>query len=90
MADTIELLESIGRNASLRHASASDLGKMLDDMQASDELKRSASSGNLEHLKMELGDKSMTVNHSTNGSCEEDEEEGNSKPDQDDDGNEKS
>ncbi|RAP59586.1 hypothetical protein [Oleiagrimonas sp. MCCC 1A03011] len=85
MANTIELLESIGKNASLRHASDSDLEKMLNEMQASDALKHAASTRNAEHLKQELGAKVMGVNNTpVNGGCEEDEEEGTAdkKPDQ--------
>lgn len=85
MANTIELLESIGRNAALRHATGPDLEKLLDDMHASDEFKRAASTGDIEHLKLDLGDKSMGVNQTpANGTCEEDEEEGGKEPDQDD------
>lgn len=85
MANTIELLESIGKDASLRHASGSDLEKILDDMQASDELKRAAGMGDAEPIKQELGGKSMGVNHSVNGTCEEDEEEEGMEPMQDED-----
>lgn len=61
MANTIELLESIGKDASLRHASGADLEKVLETMQASDGLKIAASTGDVESLKRELGDKLMNV-----------------------------
>ena len=90
MSNTIELLESIGTDASLRHASGSDMEKMLEAMQATDELKRAASTGNPEPLKQELGDKSMTVNHVTNGTCDEVEEEEDADSDKDEDSEKKS
>lgn len=83
MSNTIELLESIGADASLRHASGADLEEMLEAMQATDELKLAASTGNPEPLKQELGGKSMGVNNTQNGTCEEDEEEEDKEPDED-------
>ena len=81
---TIELLEAIGKNAALRHASGTELEKMLDDMQASDEFKRAASTGDAELIKLEMGEKSMNVNHSITGTSEEEEEEEERKePEQD-------
>lgn len=63
MTNTIELLESIGKDASLRHATATELEKLLAGMQASDELKRAACTGNAEPLKQELGHRMMNVNN---------------------------
>lgn len=55
MADTIELLESIGRNASLRYPSSTEsLGHELDRMQAGEQLKQAALTGDASQLKMEL------------------------------------
>lgn len=86
MSNTIDLLESIGTDASLRHASGSDMEKMLETMQATDELKRAARTGNPEPLKQELGDKSMNVNQNPhNTGCPEDEEEGKEPPQHEDD-----
>ena len=88
MAKTIELLETIGKDATLRHASASDLENLLDDMRASDELKRAALMGDIAPIKLELGEKSMGVNDTPiNGGCDEEEGEGAEEP-HDDDGDE--
>ncbi|GAB3025258.1 hypothetical protein GCM10027285_03970 [Oleiagrimonas citrea] len=63
MTNTIELLESIGQDASLRHASAQDLEQALESMHASDALRRTARTGDVRHVKMELGGKDGSVNH---------------------------
>lgn len=55
MTDTIDLLESIGRDASLRRASPGELEHALEQMQASDSLKRAAASGQATLIKTELG-----------------------------------
>lgn len=55
MTDTIELLEAIGRDASLRHASGENLAQALTGLQASQELKQAAASGDSGHLASELG-----------------------------------
>lgn len=57
MTDTSELLESIGRDASLRHASGETLSQALTGMRASEGLQRAAMSGDSDHLKQELGHK---------------------------------
>lgn len=56
--DTIELLNAIGEDASLRYASADDLALALDRANASDALK-SAVAGEREALFRELGHKPM-------------------------------
>ncbi len=43
MTNTIELLETIGRDASLRHASGEDLSQAIIGLQASEALKLAAS-----------------------------------------------
>ena len=57
MADTIELLEVIGQDASLRHASAEELAKLLEQAQASEALTAAVVSGNRSPLSEELGHK---------------------------------
>lgn len=59
MLDTIELLEVIGNDASLRHASAEELASRLAQLGASDALKAAASSGDSSHLSAELGHRPM-------------------------------
>jgi hypothetical protein len=59
MLDTIELLEAIGQDASLRHASAEELTNMLEQAQASVTLKAAAASGDSSRLSEELGHKAM-------------------------------
>lgn len=54
MTDTIELLETIGRDASLRYASAGELGAALASAQASDGLRLAATSGDGAQLRAEL------------------------------------
>ena len=55
MLDTIELLETIGRDASLRHASADELKTMLEQAQASEALTTAVASGDSSHLFREFG-----------------------------------
>jgi hypothetical protein len=55
MTDTIELLEAIGRDASLRHASAEELTKALEGAQASEALTAAVASGDVMELSKELG-----------------------------------
>jgi hypothetical protein len=59
MLDTIELLEAIGRDASLRHASTEELTNMLEQAQASVALTAAAASGDSSRLSEELGRKAM-------------------------------
>ncbi|MBB6185338.1 hypothetical protein [Oleiagrimonas soli] len=62
MTNTIDLLESIATDASLRHAPAHDLEQMLDAMHASDALKQAVRTGDAVHVKIELGGKDGSVN----------------------------
>jgi len=57
MSDTIELLEAIGRDASLRHASATELAGVLERVQASTSLKAAVARGDSAELSRELGGK---------------------------------
>lgn len=79
MTNSIELLETIGRDASLRHASAEALSQALTGLQASEALRQAAISGDDSHLAEELGHRDIkSPNHVTNsaGSGHEDEPEG--------------
>lgn len=55
VTDTIELLETIGGDASLRHAASDALVDMLESAQASAELVEAAAMGSGEPLRRELG-----------------------------------
>lgn len=55
VTDTIELLEAIGRDASLRHASAEELAPVLEQANASDALKAAVAAGEGSPLARELG-----------------------------------
>lgn len=55
MMDTIDLLEAIGADASLRHMSGDELAKKLEASAASDALKAAAANGDSSPLFVELG-----------------------------------
>jgi hypothetical protein len=55
MTDTIELLEAIGRDASLRHASTEDLAGILLELHASEALTAAVASGDSSLLAGEFG-----------------------------------
>ena len=79
MTNTIELLETIGRDASLRHASGESLSQVLTGLQASEALKQAAISGDDGHLLKELGHRHIKdPNHVNNniGGGQDDEHEG--------------
>ncbi|MHB1056336.1 MAG: hypothetical protein ACYC0F_00455 [Rhodanobacter sp.] len=78
--DTIELLETIGRDASLRHASTEELSNMLEQAQASGALKAAAASGDRMLLSEELGSKPLNPPQSTLGPAHEDEPEQDDEP----------
>jgi len=80
MSDTIDLLEAIGSNAGLRHASEQELAQALEQAKASDALKAAAIAGDSSLLATELGNKLMQVNHDTHTGGHDEEEE---QPDQD-------
>jgi hypothetical protein len=67
MNDSIGLLESIGKNASLRHASKKDLMHELERMHACDPLKQAAASGDAGSLRIELGAEEQKVVQSPPG-----------------------
>ena len=61
MADTIEWLETIGKNATLRRASAGELVETLELTDATAALKTAVMSGDRSSLFAELGHKPMRV-----------------------------
>jgi len=65
MRDTVELLESIGRDAALRHASPEELKRALEEANASPALRELAASGDATALTEELGLVHMHVEHMT-------------------------
>ncbi len=67
MTDTIDLLDSIGKNATLRHASKKDLAHELERMHACDLLKQAAASGDASSLRIELGAEEQKVVQSPPG-----------------------
>ncbi|HEY0199786.1 MAG TPA: hypothetical protein VGC19_14830 [Rhodanobacter sp.] len=73
MSNTIELLELIGQNAALRHASVDELAHALEHAQASETLKAAIASGDSSLLCEELGHKPMAVPHTQGPGHEEDE-----------------
>lgn len=86
MTDTIELLETIGKDASLRRASGDDLACRLAGMNASEALKQAAVSGNSDYLKDEFGSDRFTLNHpNTVTQTVPDEEDDDLEPDLDED-----
>ena len=75
MSDTIELLDIIGRDASLRHASAEDLRQMLEQAQASEALTAAATHGDGSLLSAEFGQMQNEAPQSTQSPSHEEEEE---------------
>jgi hypothetical protein len=73
MSDTIELLETIGKNSALRHASAEDLAPMLESANASDGFKEAVRSGDSSRLAAELGQRPLQVDHATQTPAHEEE-----------------
>ena len=59
MRDTIDMLEAIGSDASLRRASAEELTQVLVDAKASEALTAAVASGNTAALLVELGHREM-------------------------------
>lgn len=55
--DTLDLLEAIGQDASLRHATAEELNDLLAEANASDALTAAITSGDRAHLSAEFGQK---------------------------------
>ncbi|WP_445145427.1 hypothetical protein [Dyella sp. Tek66A03] len=59
MSDTIELLEAIGRDASLRHASAAELTRILEQAKASQALTAAVANADSSRLYEEFGHRPM-------------------------------
>jgi enoyl-CoA hydratase/carnithine racemase len=59
MADTIEWLETIGKNANLRRASTDELTIILEQAEASEALKAAVKMGDGSLLSAEFGHKEM-------------------------------
>jgi hypothetical protein len=75
MQDTIELLEAIGRDASLRHATSEELASVLEQAQASAALLAAAASGDGSQLSHDLGKEPLAPPQSTQAPYREEEEE---------------
>ena len=75
MTDTIELLEAIGSDASLRYAPAEELKAVLEQAQASDELAEAVVLGDGAPLRAELGLQQVQQGAMTQLPDHEDEEE---------------
>ncbi len=90
MTDTIELLETIGKDASLRRTSGEELAKKLANLDASEALQKAVASGDSSHLNRVFGDMKLeSSNHSSNTNVtapevpeEEEEEEEETPPNQ--------
>ncbi|GGY17912.1 hypothetical protein GCM10008098_07120 [Rhodanobacter panaciterrae] len=63
MLDTIELLDAIGQNATLRYASTDVLAHTLEQVDASSALKAATLSGDSSLLADELGQKKIYAPH---------------------------
>ncbi|NID14090.1 hypothetical protein [Luteibacter yeojuensis] len=74
MRDTVELLEAIGRDASLRHASPEALARALEAADASAGLLELAANGDGTALTQELGLTKMQTEHMSQTGAHEDEE----------------
>lgn len=82
MSDTVELLEALGRDSTLRNASPEELVKALEAAGASAGLREFAASGNATALTEELGIEQVHVEHmSLTGGCEGDEDDPHHHPD---------
>jgi hypothetical protein len=57
--DTIDMLETIGSDASLRYASVEELTDVVERAQASEGLAAAVASGDARHLAKEFGIKQM-------------------------------
>lgn len=74
MSNTIELLEAIGNDASLRHAAGNELTHRLHQLGASEALMAAASSGKSAALYAELGHVPMQQPQITHTPGHEDDE----------------
>lgn len=82
MSDTIELLEAIGQNATLRHASVDELAPILEQAKASAALKSAVAAGDSSLLSEEFGHKPNRTPQISNapGHEEEPDHDGDDKP----------
>lgn len=83
MSDTIDLLNAIGQNATLRHASADELAPILEQAKASEALKSAVAAGDSSLLFEELGHKPNHAPQITNAPGHEEDEpdhDGDDKP----------
>ncbi|EIL96812.1 hypothetical protein RHOFW104T7_06190 [Rhodanobacter thiooxydans] len=74
MPDTIELLETIGQNAALRHASAHELAPMLEQAKASEALRSAIAAGDSSLLSREFGHKANKAPQISNAPGHEEDE----------------
>lgn len=74
MKDTIDLLEMIGGNASLRHAPADELAHLLEQGQASSSLVAAAASRDSSMLSAEFGQQSNLTPQANQMPAREEEE----------------
>jgi hypothetical protein len=82
MTDTMDWLEAIGQDASLRHASSEELTGVLEAAEASEALMAAVASGDSNWLAQEFGQRYMHVTQSsqTFPETEEPEEEEEGEP----------
>lgn len=85
MRDTIDLLEAIGRDATLRRASPEELATLLEAADASTGLRELAATGDSAMLTKELGLVQMQVEHSTQTGGHEGDSDDDNRNDDDDD-----
>ena len=89
MSNTIELLEAIGKDASLRHASREGQAQALSGRQASEWLLRAARSGDSGQLTPELGHRDTKANNHVNQApCHRDDDVDHEQQDDDQDSSE--
>lgn len=74
MADTIELLEAMGRDASLRHASIVELTHTLERIHTPEALAAAVASGDRMRLSSEFGGKPMESPQSIQSPWRQDDE----------------
>lgn len=80
MSDTIDLLEAIGKDAALRHATAEELADVLAKANASDGLMAAVKQGDSALLSAELGLNLLLVNHDLHTGGQEEEESPDGEP----------
>jgi hypothetical protein len=83
MSNTIELLETIGKDASLRHAPGNELAKTLAGMDASEGLKQAVITRDRRCLVDELRPKFISMVQSQIQGGSEDQEDEEQEPDED-------